>query len=199
MATILESITDLLKKSLQGDPPPPAIIQNLGGRLDELLGVSLDPSGDGIDRWLGKLRAITGDQRLRETLVVRAMQMSLPRLAEALTLLGVIGIEWDGDTPAAFSINWTGLNDLMTKPGDSALNLLLSRVQKLDDVKALQALSLMLITAPQPLLKLEYEHQGFAALPLAGRSRRYLGATDRSDQLAAQLAATPSGSATHSR
>lgn len=166
MATILESITDLLKKSLQGDPPPPAIIQNLGGRLDELLGVSLDPSGDGIDRWLGKLRAITGDQRLRETLVVRAMQMSLPRLAEALTLLGVIGIEWNGDTPAAFSINWNGLNDLMTRPGDSALNLLLGKVQKLDDVKALQALSLLLITAPQPLLKLEYEHEGFAALPL---------------------------------
>jgi len=166
MATILESITDLLIKSLQGDPPPPAIIQNLGGRLDELFGVSLDPSGDGIDRWLGKLRAITGDQRLRETLAVRAMQMNLPRLAEALTLLGVIGIEWAGDTPAAFSINWAGLNDLMTKPGDSALNLLFSRVQKLDDVKALQALSLMLITAPQPLLKLEYEHEGFAALPL---------------------------------
>lgn len=168
MATILQSITDLLKKCLQGDPPPPVILQSLGGRLEELTAVSLDPSGEGIDRWLGKLRAIAADQRLRETLAVRAVQMSFPRLAEALTLLDIIGVEWDGHTPAAFSINWNGLNDLMTRPGDRAFNLLLSRVQKLDDVKALQALSLMLITAPDPLLKLEYEHQGFAALPLAG-------------------------------
>lgn len=168
MAAILESITDLLKKCLQGDPPPPVILQSLGGRLEELTAVSLDPSGEGIERWLGKLRAIAADQRLRETLAVRAVQMSFPRLAETLTLLDIIGVEWDGDTPAAFSINWNGLNDLLTRPGDRAFNLLLSRVQKLDDVKALQALSLMLITAPDPLLKLEYEHQGFAALPLAG-------------------------------
>lgn len=168
MATILESITDLLKQCLEGDPPPPAILQTLGGRFDELTSVSADPSGDGIDRWLGKLRAIAADQRLRETLAVRAVQMRLPRLAEALILVGVVGVEWDGDTPAAFSINWNGLNELMTRPGDRALDLLLSRVEKLDDVKALQALSLMLITAPEPLLKLEYEHEGFAALPLAG-------------------------------
>lgn len=168
MTTMLESITHLLKKSLEGDPVPPAILQNIGARLDELLAVSLDPSGSGIDRWLGKLRAITNDKRLQDTLVVRAMQMNFPRLAEALTLLGVIGFEWEGVRLAAFSINWTRLNELLTRPDDSATTLLLSKVQKLDDIKALQALSLMLISAPHALLELEYGHEGFTALPIAG-------------------------------
>lgn len=165
---ILETLSALLKKCLEGDPPPPAILQNLGPQLNDLLAVSLDPSGDGIERWLAKLRSIATDQRLRETLLVRALQMSLPRLAEALTLLGVVGVEWNGDTPQAFSFNWNRLNDLMTRPDDTLFTLLLSKVQKLEDVQALQALSLMLLTAPEPLLKLEYQHQGFAALPLAG-------------------------------
>jgi len=168
MPNILESMTNLLTHSLEGEPPPPAILQAISGRLAELEAVSVDPSGDGIDRWLGKLRAITQDTRLHETLVVRAVQMHFPRLAEALTLLGIIGFEFDGDKPAAFSINWRQLNDLLTKPGDSALALLLSKVQKLDDVKALQVLALMLISAPQALLKLDYAHQGFTSLPLAG-------------------------------
>jgi hypothetical protein len=168
MPNILESMTNLLTHSLEGEPPPPVILQAISGRLAELEAVSIDPSGDGIDSWLRKLREIANDKRLHETLVVRAVQMHFPRLAEALTLLGIIGFEFDADKPAAFSINWQQLNDLLTKPGDSALALLLSKVQKLDDVKALQVLSLMLISAPQALLKLDYAHQGFTSLPLAG-------------------------------
>ena len=169
MTNILQSITNLLKTSLAGDPPPPAILETIGDRLDELLAVSVDPSGDGLERWLAALRAITQDTRLHETLIVRALQVHFPRAAELLTLLDVIGIEWENDPrPGSFFINWPRLNDLLSRPGDNMLNLLLGKVQKLDDVKALQALSLMLITAPQPLLTLEYTRQGFAALPLAG-------------------------------
>jgi hypothetical protein len=166
MSNILVSMTNLLKNSLDGDPPPPAILQNIGDRLDDLLDVSVDPSGDGIDRWLGKLREITNDKRLHETLIVRAVQINFPRLAESLTLLGIIGFEWDGNKPAAFSINWDQLNQLLTKPGDSALTLLLSKVENLQDLKALQVLGLMLISAPQGLLTLEYRQQGFLGLPL---------------------------------
>jgi len=169
MPTILDTLTNLLKKSVEGDPPPPAILQNIGDRLNELTAVSVDPSGGGIDRWLSTLRSITHDTRTHETLVVRALQMHFPRLAEALTLLNIVGFpEWDGDTPLSFSINWARLHDLMTKPGDAGLNLLFSKVQKLDDVKALQALILLLASSPQPLLKLEYAKQGFASLPLFG-------------------------------
>lgn len=90
MANILQSVTDVLKRSLDGQPPPPAILGTIGNRLDELLAVSVDPTGDGIDRWLGSLRAITNDTRLHETLLVRAVQMNFPRLAESLTLLGAV-------------------------------------------------------------------------------------------------------------
>jgi hypothetical protein len=168
MSNILESMTSLLRNSLDGEPPPPVILQNIGDRLDDLLAASVDPSGDGIDRWLGKLREITNDTRLHESLVVRAVQINFPRLAEALTLLGIIGFEWDEHRPTAFSINWSGLNDIFTKPGDYALNLLLSKVQKIEDAKAMQVLTLLLISAPQALLKLDYGHEGFTSLPLDG-------------------------------
>jgi hypothetical protein len=168
LANILETITDLLKKSIEGDPPPPAILQTIGGRLDELTVVSVDPSGDGIDRWLATLHSLTNDQRLLDTLLVRAVQMHFPRLAESLTLLGIIGAEWDGTTPAAFSIDRQRLDDLLSAPGDTAITLLLGKVQKLDDVKALQVLLLMLIAAPKGLLAFEYKQQGFLGLPLDG-------------------------------
>jgi hypothetical protein len=168
MANILESLTQVLQKSLAGDPPPPPILLPIGDRLAELGAVSVDPSGEGIARWLATLRTITNDTRLHETLVVRALQMSFPRLAEALTLLGVISFQWEGAQPAAFAINWAALQDLMTEPGDYALNLLLNKVQKLEDVKALQVLTLLLLSSPQALLTLEYSQEGFAALPLAG-------------------------------
>lgn len=166
MANILESITNLLKQCLEGEPPPPALLQGIGDKLAQLEQVSVDPSGDGIDNWLSKLREITGNKKLHETLIVRAVQMNFPRLAEGLTLLGVIGFEWDGNKPAAFSINWEQFNHLLTQPGENALSLLLSKVQNLQDLKALQVLGLMLISAPRGLLTLEYRQQGFLGLPL---------------------------------
>lgn len=168
MANMLESVTNLLKKSLEGEPPPPAILNSIGDRLGELLAVSVDPSGAGIERWLAKLRAITNDTRLHDTLIVRALQMQFPRLAEALTLISVIGFEWQGTTPAAFSIDRQKLNDLFSQPGPMALSLLLGKLQNLDDLKALQVLLLMLISSPQALLALEYRQQGFLGLPLGG-------------------------------
>ena len=171
MTNILESITNLLRTSLDGDPSPPAILKTIGDRLNDLTAVSVDPTGAGIDRWLGKLRAITGDTRLHDTLIVRAVQMHAPRLAETLTLMGIVGFEWEGNTPvtpAAFSINRERLNNLLSNPGNTALVLLLSRVEKLQDIKALQVLVLMLISSPQALLALEYSQQGFLGLPLDG-------------------------------
>nr|WP_180204881.1 DUF6603 domain-containing protein [Pseudomonas sp. SbOxS1]NYU04881.1 hypothetical protein [Pseudomonas sp. SbOxS1] len=168
MANILESVTNLLCKSLEGDPPPPAILQTIGDRLKDLLEVTVDPSGDGIGRWLDKLHAITNNKQLRDTLIVRTLQMNFPRLAETLTLLGIIGFEWTGNTLSTFVIYQERLNELLSNPGDSALELLLGRVQKLGDIKALQVLVLMLISSPQALLTLEYRKLGFLALPLGG-------------------------------
>jgi hypothetical protein len=169
MANILQSLTEVLQSSLAGEPPPPAILQPIGGRLNELTAISLDPTGAGVDRWLRTLHAITADRRLHDTLVVRALQMRFPRVAEALTALGLIGVEWAADnTPIAFSLNWAGLDAFLKEPGGQTLNLLLSRVQKIKDVKALQALLLLYLSGPRALLALEYQRQGFTGLPVSG-------------------------------
>ena len=171
LANILQSVTDLLKKGLDGDPPPPALIAALGPRIDQLMQVSVDPSGTGIDRWISQLHGLIAEERLRDTLLVRAVQMSFPRLAEALTLLGVFEIEWAPgapSVPAAFRFREDRLDDVLSEPGGATLQLLLTKVQKVDDVKALQVLVLLLVTSPKALLDLEYRQQGFAALPLDG-------------------------------
>lgn len=168
MANILQSATDLLEKALEGEPPPPAILAGLGPRLAQLTAISVDPSGDGIDRWITALRSITSDDELHETLIVRAVQIRFPRLAETLTLLGIISYTWEGHTPKAFHIDQVRLRSLLSDPGGTALAVLLSRAEKVDDLKALQVLVLMLISAPKPLLALEYRQQGFLGLPLGG-------------------------------
>ncbi len=171
MANILQAVTDLLRTCLAGDPPPPALIAGLGPSIERLTEVSVDPSGAGVDRWVNQLHALVSDDRLRDTLLVRAVQMTFPRLAEALTLLGVVEIEWDAGTPAtptAFRVHTDRLDDLLADPGASSLRLLLTRAQDVDDVKALQVLVLLLITSPKSLLALEYRQQGFTGLPLGG-------------------------------
>lgn len=170
MANMLESLSSLLRDCLEGDPPKPSILEGLDQRIGELFIVSADPSGEGLEHWLSVLRSITGDAALRETLLVRSLQKKLPRVAEALALAGAIGVQWEagGAGPRSFSINWDYLSQLMHNPGSAVLNKLLLTVQKIEDVKALQALILLWVAGPQALLKLEYEKQGFLSLPLPG-------------------------------
>lgn len=168
MSNILQSLTDLLTSSVDGSPEPPAILTGLRPRLAELTAVSVDPTGDGVDRWLTTLRSITSDDGLHDTLLVRTVQMHFPRLAELLTMLKIFDFEWQDNVPLAFHIDWTQLTHLTSDPGATALRLMLGKVTKLSDVKALEVLILLLVTAPQPLLELEYRGQGFAGLPLEG-------------------------------
>jgi hypothetical protein len=170
MANILQTITNIFESSIQGEPPPPAILQNIGERLNDLMAVSADASGDGINRWLAKLRELTTDTRLHETLLVRTLQMKFTRAAELLTLLGIIKFKWDDvepPKPVEFSIDWSKLNKILSNPGDEALILLLSKVQAIEDIKALQVLILMLFSSPQALLELEYKQAGFVAMPVS--------------------------------
>ncbi|WP_221393671.1 DUF6603 domain-containing protein [Dyadobacter sp. NIV53] len=170
MANVLESLSKLIDTSIAGDPPPPDILLGIQGRLGELMALSVDPSGDGISRWLARLHDITHDTRLHETLIVRVLQMKFTRAAEFLTLLGIIKFEWapgDPVKPVAFSIDWAKFNSLITDPGQEALTLLLSKVQAIDDIKALQVLLLMLVSSPQALLELEYRQQGFMGMPVS--------------------------------
>ncbi len=169
MANLLSTITHLFERSLQGEPPPPVILNGLGTKLSELLDLSADGSGDGISRWLSKLHEITGNTRLHETLLVRTLQMHFPRAAELLTLLGVVKFEYEiGDSikPIAFAIDWEKYNNLLHQPGDEALNLFLTKVASFRDISALKVLLLLLFSSPIELLRLEYRNQGFSRLPL---------------------------------
>jgi hypothetical protein len=169
VANFLESLTKILQNSIEGEPPPPAKLLTISDRLDELTAVSIDASGAGIDRWLRALRNITGDQELYDTLIARALQMHFPRAAEALTALGLIDFKWaDDGTLSAFLLDWEGLDAFLTDPGKEAFILILSKLQKIKDVKAAQALVLLFISGPRALLALEYQRQGFAALPVEG-------------------------------
>ena len=116
MAHLLTTLSNLFKSCLEGAPPKPAILDGLEDRIGQLLAVSADPGGEGVERWLAALRSITGDVALRDTLVVRALQVKLPRLAEALAFAGAFDVQWTADgapvRPLSFTINWTRISDL---------------------------------------------------------------------------------------
>ncbi|MBO9658553.1 MAG: hypothetical protein J7527_06985 [Chitinophagaceae bacterium] len=120
MSNILHTIATILRDSLLGVPTAPANIRSLQNRVSDLMDVSLDATGDGIRRWLIKFHEIANDKTLRETLLVRALQMHLPRVAETFTLLSIIEIDWENDnTPKSFSINWNNFNLFINEPGDN--------------------------------------------------------------------------------
>lgn len=168
MANILGTIQDLIKGCLSGqpgDPPLPTILVQASDQLEPLFNLQLEPTGSGLDQWLAQFRALTQNDDLRETLLVRLLQVKLPRVAEALTLVGLVDAEWDADRPRLFRINWQVLDAFGQNPGRQSLLALLGRVQGIPDVKALQVLLLLLITGPDELLGLEYQRRGFLALP----------------------------------
>jgi hypothetical protein len=170
VANILTTVQALMKSALaDSDParPLPTILDDAADRLEDLFVLDLDPSGAGLEQWLAKFRSLTGDVALRETLVIRVLQVKLPRAAEVLALVGAITLAWDdaAGRPRAFGIDWTALEGFGSRPGDQAMKALLSRVRGLPDLKALQVLLLLLISGPDELVSLECRRMGFLALP----------------------------------
>jgi hypothetical protein len=160
LATLLETITSAIQESLGGDPPPPEILTGLEDRLAQLSQVSLGWGENGIETWLQHFRALFNDQLLRDTLLSRTLQRRLPRLAAALTFLGVITYKFNGDRVQALPIDWQRLDALINRPGPAAsdLNWWFSHLQKLVDIKLLQAYVMLAIFAPADLLRREYPH-----------------------------------------
>lgn len=177
MANVLTTIQELIQQSLApGDPdrPLPIALQDAAARLQSLFSLQLEPTGDGLERWLATLRSLLTDVEVRETLLLRVLQVKLPRVAEALTLVGAVKATWqvtpDGaggqkHTPITFTLDWDALEGFTRTPGKQALATLLARVRGVRDVQALQVLLLLLATGPEDLVGLEYRHQGFLALP----------------------------------
>jgi hypothetical protein len=172
MASLLQAIVDFFKDSLEGDqaagdPPPPGKLSDIADIKNKLSGIELNTSHNGLADWLDALDGVLNDIALRDTIIVRALQLRAPRVAEALTLAGLIEVEFRDLDPRAFAfrIAWNRLDAFFRSPGDTALLALLDRVQDLDDLKVAQVLTGLLLFSPRELLKLEYAEQGYAALP----------------------------------
>lgn len=169
---VLSTLTNLIKSSLgteDGALPVPIILDELGDRLNDLSAVGFGTSGNGLEDWLAKFRSIVGNVEARETLAIRVVQVNLPRVAEALAFAGVIKGTWRKDEPGrpySFSIDWRALEQFAMDPAQQLLVTLLNRAPSIEDVKAVQALLLLLATAPRELVAREYASAGFLALPI---------------------------------
>ncbi|GAA8847017.1 hypothetical protein DUHN55_21920 [Helicobacter pylori] len=170
LATLGTALRDCLRQPpASGLPPLPTGLAALAPMALDDLAVGTDPRGPGIDRWLALLRSRVTDVAVRETLAVRALQVELPRVAEALTLLGVVQVTWEESGGVVqvrhLRIRWDRLRQLTQDPGQVAMSTLVGRVDGLGDVQSLQVLLLLLVGDPLALLRLEYARKGFAALP----------------------------------
>ena len=171
MASLIESIVDFLKDNLRGgpgDPPPPGKLGDVQQIIDRLTQVQLSAGNNGLVDWLSTIRSVVADVDLRDTIVIRALQLRLPRVAEALVMAGLVEIVFHpAETPRAFAfrIIWAKLGAYLRTPGDEFLKTLLSRIQDIGDFETAQVLSGKLLFSPQDLLAMEYAEQGFAALP----------------------------------
>lgn len=173
MTALLDTIRDFLKEALEGvDPPAPTIFGDIDDLRDQLSSIQVGIDGNGPADWFAALKRTVGDPALRETLLVRAIQLKAPRLAETLVLAGLVEIEFEeaADHPRAFHVKWNKLRDYMKTPGNAALTALLARVEDVEDVKILQALVGLLIFSPHELLVKEYAKRGFEALPEPGEA-----------------------------
>ena len=173
MANALQFLADRLKELLSDAVyPVPEAIAAVKTKLDALAILEVSSFAD-VQAWLDTFESL-GDEAVRDTLLVRAVQIHLPRAAQALTLVGVFRVAFSAGPAglARFKIDWDRARGLL-KPSGGALGnpwtaALLEKANKLDDLKALQALTALAVVAPAEAVKLEYARQGFGALPLAG-------------------------------
>jgi hypothetical protein len=165
MPSIIQTITDALQAALSGDPgPPPAILD--GVDLSQLSAVSTDWSD--LTAWLNHLDQITSRPVL-DTLIVRAIQQNAPRVAEALTFLGIITAEYVTDSTRLhhFTLDRNRLNALINDPASVAgdINWWLGKAGNPESLSQMQVFLTLLVVAPDVLVALEYKKEGFLALP----------------------------------
>lgn len=171
MSSLLGAIRDFLKDSLDGDPaadpPLPGRLNDLDGIKNQLSNINVGIGNNGLTDWLDVLDNALNDEELRDTIIIRALQVRAPRIAEALVLAGLVVHRFEDAAPraAAFRFDWDHLDAFLQSPGDTVLATLLGRIQELSDIKIVQVLTALLLFSPKELLKLEYAQQGYAALP----------------------------------
>ena len=180
--TVFDFIIEQCKATLGGEPPPPKVVADASNTLNNLSNFTANDPKD-LSSWLKQWKQLFHDP-LPETLLVRILQLHLPRIAEALTLLGIIEFKFQ-DLPGtqldAFKIHWSAddasrssvmqfLDPAKSKDPITWLSFLASRLG--DDVESaktnwdlLKTLIGLLIVSPNELVRLEYARQGFTSLP----------------------------------
>ncbi|MFO1003030.1 MAG: DUF6603 domain-containing protein [Planctomycetaceae bacterium] len=175
MSSFLAVVAKQLEGMLTAAPlPVPAILSTLGPQIRDLSNLTVD-SAESLPKWLEKWKVLATDKKIADTLLVRLIQINLPRLAEILTFLDVIKFVRDaGGDLHHFDIDWNRLSNLLKadtlRSPDTWLDLIFSKLASRDDIKALQVIFGLLLSSPGELLGLEYRKQGFTALPGAAGS-----------------------------
>ncbi|MFM7843626.1 MAG: hypothetical protein ACKPEY_05270, partial [Planctomycetota bacterium] len=100
MENIFQVIHDLFRTVLNEPPIRPKSLRNVVP--NSLPSITIDPTGNRISDWLKQL----GNNRLPvEALLIRVLQVKFPRLAELLTLLGVIQFEFKPESSGEESLD----------------------------------------------------------------------------------------------
>lgn len=120
-----------------------------------------------IASWLQQLRLLAGGpEDVIETILIRALQLRFPRLAEMLTLAGIIVYHFTGDEVESLRFDRDKLFKVLSQP-DLLFPTVRSRFVSNNDFKLFQVYLAMWTLAPRALQDAEYQQAGFASLPSA--------------------------------
>jgi hypothetical protein len=170
-----ESLTGLIEKALDPAasdtlPPAPDVIGDVTQWLNDLKDNSVSVDGD-LNKLQRLLDKFTPPDKpgFGDSVLVRMLQHSYPRVAGALTLLGVI--EYHPEPPSHHVIRWDRVQRLLSAP--QGLFKDLETKAGLPDPTAgavnthlLTVHLAALLLAPRPLLRMEHDGQGTGALPV---------------------------------
>ncbi|MCC6802681.1 MAG: hypothetical protein IT319_07335 [Anaerolineae bacterium] len=169
LAVITSAIIDAKDSPLL--PLAPLNIRNLPLDTAELTQAANASSGDWskaiIDEWLAQLLTLAGNAiGAAETILIRALQLHYPRLAEGLTLAGVIVYNYVGDDVESLRFDRDKLFKLINQP-PLLFPTVTDKFDSLNDFKLMQVYLALWTSAPRALLDAEYRQAGFASLPSA--------------------------------
>ena len=178
MAGFFQTLAELIEKALDPGasdtlPPAPEVIHDFGVWLSGLKNNSVKVDGDlkELQQLLNHLKppgGADGPADLGDSMLVRMLQHAFPRVAEGLTLLGLIEYTFVAGKLTRHRINWSGVSELFSDPGGVLHKILSPIIDNPNGAVNAHLLSVQLaalLLAPRPLLLMEHDGQGFVSLP----------------------------------
>lgn len=153
-------------------PLAPLNIRNLpfdtAGLTQAANAFSSDWTNEILANWLAQLKALVdaadnADEAV-ETILIRALQLRYPRLAEGLTLASTIVYNYAGDDVKSLRFDHDKLFNLVNQPS-LLFPAVTEKFVSMNDFRLMQVYLALWSSAPRALLNAEYRQAGFAALP----------------------------------